>query len=235
MKKLPFCKLEFILTYKCNYNCDYCYQKEDRKNSFVINLNEFKNYLKYFLLKFDKLEIILMGGEITYFEQEKHFSFFEFLLASKSFKNKIEKINLTTNFSNPDFIINLKKLNLENLEINITKHINKKLNVEKLKLLTDLNVIINYFENDLDIKYINDLKKEFKNIKFIKRKIDNEIYRTKKLKKCLPFFYKIDKRGIFDFCRDKIYKNLLEFKIENKIIKCDYNCSFCNCKKFVKD
>jgi len=230
MKK---CKLEFILTYKCNYNCSYCYQKEDRKNQFNISLKNFEIYIKFFKKFFNKLNITLMGGELSI--NDNYLKYFNYLNQNPQ---KIYKINFTTNFSNPEFIYKLYKFKniISLLEINITKHIGKEINIDKLlELDKNERIILNYFKED---KYFNvaDLKNKVKNIIFIERSINNEIFINNFKKICLPYFFKIDKRGIYDFCRNQKYKNLLNLKrnlLNLKSINCQKQCNFCDCEEFL--
>lgn len=94
-----------ILTYSCNLDCDYCYQKEERKsNTFKITENEIHNFVKEIIQRegvSTTSTLVLFGGEPLLYPD----LFFKALDIIESYDKKFA-ISTTTNgkaFLNKEF------------------------------------------------------------------------------------------------------------------------------------
>lgn len=93
-------------TRKCNYSCDYCFQIHENNNLDITKLYEALKKLESFIInKFNKIEVILIGGEIT-----THKDILQICKIFQTiFKNYILEFFFMVNGSNINTLISLDK------------------------------------------------------------------------------------------------------------------------------
>jgi len=247
-----FVFINIVLTYECNYNCSYCYQKEDRLKKIKNNLNKFlkdlTKFLKIYNLELSKnnnhaiIDFEFIGGELSYVFST------DFLI---NFKNKIEKIVLNYDRIAPMFFITTNfyrninyynKLLDNNFYLAISYHkeynnfmdfVNK---LKKLNYLNKINFTINYF----NLEELNDYKNKLKNLdlncKITFNKID--LFKNNEQDKniiCYAKYLTFENNEWVDFCANrKINFNKKEIISFLKPKNC--NKKYCYCPNvFIKE
>ena len=106
------------LTHKCNFNCWYCYDKNNRGSTEFLNFEYIKIFIDAYAQNYkDPLKIVLMGGEPTL-----HPDLFEIIVFLNN-SNIVKSITLVTNLS--DSYDNYARLYNDKLEIMYSYHFNK--------------------------------------------------------------------------------------------------------------
>jgi len=242
----------FILTYNCNYNCEYCLQGSDHTKTTFLSLKMFSIIIdKIFKMDFKSIDITLMGGELS--TDEKYLEYFEYIYKLNAKYQKQVHIVFLTNFSTLSFykkLLSMTKLYNIELEIEFTLHSNyvknssyviKKMD-EYLTFAKNINNVENTFiflENFLKFSkedtYYNNFKNPLKELnnkyhfgtKFeqLRQFKDCPTYLTTSApRRCNALYYKITPDGkIRDECRNIKY-NFINLKFIKKEIICTKPC-----------
>lgn len=91
-------KVQINTNYFCNYNCEYCYLGNLRKNPKVIDTQKLKENLDEIAAEYDIDTIGIYGGEVTLLPKQQVRKIVEIS------KEYARHVFLVTNFSNPDYI-----------------------------------------------------------------------------------------------------------------------------------
>lgn len=221
-----FLFIELVLTYKCNYNCSYCYQKEERLNKEEIKfglkdlnilkklLLEYKKFLQKNNVKDSLIYFEVIGGEVTYIFESNYLinlkRKIEKILKNLKFESNRYIFNITTNFSkeinyyqrllNNGFYLSIsyhKEFN------NFEKFINKIKKLDK-NFYGKINFTINYFTNEEYNFYKNKIEEIDLDWEITFNKINQYLNNENLMNpiKCYAKYF-VFENGLRNFCKNE--------------------------------
>ena len=121
-------QLFYVITYKCNFNCSYCYQDGYDKKKPDFNKDTIDSFFDYILKSFPgrKKYITLFGGEPLLYS-ENHIKQVEYFV-HRSRKNNIDLSVVTNGYYLEKYIPLLKETNIREIQVTLdgTKEVHNK-------------------------------------------------------------------------------------------------------------
>jgi len=233
--------LTVIFTYKCNFKCSYCFEKNIKRPD--LDLKYFDYFMKNLTLKINNIDLnefhfSIYGGELSLFDLKWHEDLFKIF---KKYKLKIPTyVHYLSNLSQPiekyKDIYDLTKNYINNFDFKFTLH-EEYFNIDEFikkayKINNFIPIQLKFFK-ELDSDKINFLKKH--SIEYFIDSIDHNDYKQEIQNNinnlrpvlCYSYNYILDSDGMFFHeCFNNIKTHIMnfkKFKIPEKIY-CDKVC-----------